>query len=364
METYLLIANLVLLIGLGIGVFYILRHKRKPEDKGDANALLNQINDLRRDLKQTTKEQRSEMSEQLDKIQKRMIAQTKDYSKNVEKMTKQLTELKGTSEQVLDFSKQLQSLEKILKNPKQRGILGEYWLETLLGQVLPPDNYEMEYQLGKDEEGAGLRPDAVLFVRDKKIPIDAKFSLDNYNKITQESDPDKRETLEKKFKRDIKNRIDETAKYVQPDALGTTNFAFMFIPAEGVYHGLLANRVGATKINSRNLIEYAFEKNVLIVSPTPFFAYLQTVLLGLKALQIEEDAEMIQKQAGKLMNHLRKYEQDHNKIGKHLQTTMRAYNRSSKEFKKIDKDVYRLTEGDAGRELEPGKVDPDKADVD
>jgi DNA recombination protein RmuC len=132
-------------------------------------------------------------------------------------------------------------------------------------------------------------------VKDKIIPIDSKFSLENYNKILEEKDELKREIYLKDFRTDLKKRIDETSKYIRPEE-GTMEFAFMFIPSEGIYYDLLVNKVGTLKANSVDLIEYAFkEKKVIIVSPTSFYAYLQTVLQGLRALQIEENALEIRK---------------------------------------------------------------------
>ncbi|MBI5794224.1 DNA recombination protein RmuC [Candidatus Uhrbacteria bacterium] len=183
------------------------------------------------------------------------------------------------------------------------------------------------------------------------IPIDAKFSLENYNRISQEVEAERRESLEREFKADVKLRIDETSKYIQPEK-GTTNFAFMFVPAEGVYHNLISDSVGAVKVNSRNLIEYAFERGVMIVSPTSFFAYLQTVMLGLKALQIEDSVKDIQKQAEQLMRHMKAYEDHHNRLGKQLETTVRIFASSTQELKKVDKDIFRITAGTAGKQLD------------
>ncbi|MCR4314055.1 MAG: DNA recombination protein RmuC [Candidatus Uhrbacteria bacterium] len=354
---------LITLISAGLIIFFISR--RRPSSLDPANTqLLSLINDLRREIQDSTSSQRKEVEGKLDLMHDRMIKNMQDSSSALQKhfqhsfgvfrdVTERLTKLDETNKQVLNFSEQLQSLENILKNPKQRGILGEYWLEALLGQVLSPNGYQMQYPLGVDETtGQKLIPDAVLFVKDLLIPIDAKFSLENYNRISQETDAEKRELLEKEFKTDVKLRIDETSKYVKPQ-MGTTNFAFMFVPAEGVYHNLITQNVGAVKVNTRNLIEYAFEKGVMIVSPTSFFAYLQTVLLGLKALQIEDSVKDIQKQAENLMRHMKAYEDHHNRLGKQLETTIRTYTSSSQELKKIDKDIYRITEGTAGKEMEP-----------
>jgi len=169
--------------------------------------------------------------------------------------------------------------------------------------------------------------DAVIFIKDKIIPIDSKFSLENYNKILEEKDPKRKQELEKILKQDLKNRIEETAKYIRPNE-GTMDFAFMFIPSEGIYYDLLINQVGA-----------------IIVSPTSFYAYLQTVLQGLRALQIEESAKEIQKRVEVLRKHLLNYNEFLNKLGIHLKTVVSTYNRAYKEFAKIDKDMAKLTEG-------------------
>lgn len=269
-----------------------------------------------------------------------------ETTKIIKDVTERLTKLDETNRQVVNFADQLQSLQDILKNPKQRGILGEYYLEALLKNVMPPGSYEVQYHMGLDEKtGKDLIVDAVVFVKDKIIPIDSKFSLENYNRIVEEKDPLERERLEKVFKTDLKNRIDETAKYVLPGK-GTMDFAFMFIPHEAIYYDLLIAQVGAVKVNTRDLIEYAFkEKHVIIVSPTSFLAYLQTVLQGLKALQIEESAKDIVKRVGELGKHIASYEAMLQKLGNHLGTSVNTFNSAYKEFGKIDKDVMKISGG-------------------
>jgi DNA recombination protein RmuC len=242
-------------------------------------------------------------------------------------------------------------LQDILKNPKQRGILGEYYLETLLKNVLPPRSYEMQYKLGKDEDGKDLIPDAVVFIKDKIIPIDSKFSLENYNKLVEEQNPTEKERLEKLFVNDLKNRISETSKYIKPEQ-NTMEFAFMFIPHEAIYYDLLINKVGALKEETENLIQRAASKyKVIIVSPTSFLAYLQTVLQGLKAMQIEEKAKDIIKRVEELGVHLKKYEEYHLRLGTSLSTVVNHYNASGKEMKKIDKDITRITGSSPNIEL-------------
>jgi DNA recombination protein RmuC len=249
-----------------------------------------------------------------------------------------LTEVKETGKQVISFADQLQSLQDILKNPKQRGVLGEYYLETLLKNILPPGQYQMQYPFKNGEI-----VDAVVFIKDKVIPIDSKFSLENYNRLIETTDPTEKEKLEKSFVNDLKLRITETAKYIRPSE-GTMEFAFMFIPHEAIYYDLLVNKVGALKDENENLIQRAASKyKVIIVSPTSFLAYLQTVLKGLQALQIEEKAQEIIGRVGDLSKHIKAYEEYHGKLGNSLGTVVNHYNSSGKELRKIDKDFLKIT---------------------
>jgi len=265
-------------------------------------------------------------------------------------VTERLARLDETNKQVINFADQLQSLQDILKNPKQRGILGEYYLETLLKNVMPPGSFQMQYSFAD-----GTIVDAAVFVKDKIIPIDSKFSLENYNRLVEEKDPEARDRLEKSFKSDLKTRIDETSKYIKPGE-NTMDFAFMFIPHEAIYYDLLIAQVGNLKVNARDLIEYAFkERHVIIVSPTSFLAYLQTVLQGLRALQIEESAKEIKKRVEELGRHLSSYSEYMLKLGNTLGTTVSHYNTAHKEFLKIDKDVLRIVGVSSG--LQPLLVD-------
>jgi DNA recombination protein RmuC len=255
------------------------------------------------------------------------------------------------------MTEQLQNLQDILKNPKQRGILGEYYLETLLKNVMPPGSYEMQYGFPD-----GTIVDAAVFVKDKIIPIDSKFSLENYNRMSETNDPTEKARYEKIFVNDLKNRITETAKYIQPEQ-NTMDFAFMFIPHEAIYYDLILNKVGSVTEETENLIHRAASKyKVIIVSPTSFLAYLQTVLQGLKAMQIEESAKDIVKRVGELGKHLKSYEEYHNKLGNTLNTVVNHYNSSSKELKKVDKDVFRITENQVG--MDPMLLDKPAGDDD
>jgi DNA recombination protein RmuC len=327
METTLIIIIAVLVGGI-IAYFLFGKKEKKPENDTGIQ-LLTQISELIKTVDTKLGESHKQVSENLK-------FHSSESNKIIRDVTERLTRLDETNKQVISFADQLQSLENILKNPKQRGILGEYYLETVLKNVLPPGSYQMQYEFPDK-----TIVDAVVFVKDKIIPIDSKFSLENYNKMAEERDETERKKLEKVFENDLKNRIVETSKYIQPSK-GTTDFAFMFIPHEAIYYDLLTSKVGVSEENE-NLIQRAAGKyKVIITSPTSFLAYLQTVLQGLKAMQIEESAKDIIKKVADLGKHLKSYDEYHTKLGNALGTVVSHYNTSGKEFKKIDKDILRI----------------------
>jgi len=340
MEIYLILTIIILIIAFAATVFMLAR--KKPEPEKDNQSLLMLQNQL--------KEIRETMDSKLGESHKAIQQQFGQSARIIADVTEKLTKLDDTNKQVVGFAQQLQSLENVLKNPKQRGVLGEILLQQVLENVMPPGQFQMQYKFNN-----GDIVDAIIRTKEGIIPIDSKFSLENYNKIIEEKDPVKHEQLEKQFKQDLKNRIDETSKYIRTKEK-TTEFAFMFIPSEAIYYDLLVNQIGAIKVNTRDLIEYAFQqKKVIIVSPTTFLAYLQTVMQGLRALKIEESAKEIRKQVEQLGRHLESYNSFLTKLGISLGTTVSHFNNASKEFKKIDKDVYKIAE--VGGKNEPVQLD-------
>jgi DNA recombination protein RmuC len=330
--TVAIVVGILVIAALNVVLWFLLRRERNGGDERGIDVVLQQLNELRRDVDH-------KLGESTKTLHDSVKTQLSESTRIVREVTEGLTKLDETNRQVISFADQLQHLQDVLQNPKQRGVLGEYYLETVLKNVLPPGRYQMQYGFQNGEV-----VDAVIFLeKDKILPIDSKFSLENYNRILESRDQGEREKLEKAFKVDLKNRIDETSKYIRPEE-NTMDFAFMFIPSEGIYYDLLINQVGAVKTNTRDLIEYAFQqKKVIIVSPTSFLAYLQTVMQGLKSLQIEEQAKEIQKRVGELGRHLGSYNEFMLKLGNALATTVNHYNTAHKELGKVDKDVLRIT---------------------
>jgi DNA recombination protein RmuC len=333
---------ILLLVGIAIVIIILLR--KKPEVKDDANLslLLQQMNELSRVMDSKMSESRLEMrttvQTQFSESQKLLREINEQMRNSLIDVTKEQTKTNEATSRFTVIAEQLANLEKTLKHQKQRGNWGEASLELILQNTLAPGQYKMQFPFSNKEV-----VDAVIITKEGIIPIDAKFSLDNYNRITQSIDDRQREELEKEFKNDLKKRIDETAKYIRPEE-GTLPFAFMYIPAEGIYYDLLVNEIGATKVNTRNLIDYAYnDKKVIIVSPTTFMAYLQSVLYGFKAFKIEETAKDIIKRVDELGKHLKAYEDYMTKLGNALGTTVNHYNTAYKELGKVDKDVTRIT---------------------
>ena len=317
---------------LGIGTVIFLLLKKKPEepkkDDGQLLMLQQQINQISQTL-----------DNKLSESNKNQQFQFNQSAKIIGDVRERLAKLDETNRQVVSFADQLKSLQDILKNPKQRGILGEYYLETVLKNVLPPGSYQMQYGF-KD----GVMVDAAVFGDKLIIPIDSKFSLENYNRMVLASDAQEKKRLEMAFVSDLKLRIDETAKYVKPEEK-TTDFAFMFIPSEAVYYDLLINKVGVMAEDHQNLVYYAGRKKVIVVSPTSFLAYLQTVLQGMKNQKISEQAQMIIKEVERLGKHMFTYSEYVNRMGENLDKTVSSYNKARAEFLKVDKDVVKITDG-------------------
>lgn len=333
------ISVVALLAVLLIVQLYATFFRRKEDAKDDRDGLLF--------LQQQMEKLRDTMDRRLGEsnrdIRETVKTQLGESTKIVREVTEGLTKLGETNRQVIGFAEQLRQLQDVLKNPKQRGILGEYYLETVLQNVLPPGSFQMQYGFPNGEI-----VDAAVFVKDKIVPIDSKFSLENYNRLVEAREPAERAQLEKLFINDLKLRIQETSKYIRPTE-GTTDFAFMFIPSEGVYYDLLANSITG---GEENLIQRAAGKyKVIIVSPTSFLAYLQTVLQGLKAMEIEEKAQDIIKNVEKLGTHIAKYEDYYQKLGNTLATTVNHYNAGYKELAKMDKDITRITGEAVGVEV-------------
>lgn len=331
----------VIILGIlvvGLLAMLLLQQRKSPADETQ-NALL-----LKADMTELTKSMgalkdglQKQLQDQANVSAKQIQTQSAASIKILEQVTEKLTKLEGTNKNVGDIASELKSLQNVLQNPKQRGVIGEYYLEQILKNTLPPGSFSLQYRLGE-----GTIVDAVIKYEDKLLPLDSKFSLENYNRMIEAKDVE-REVLEKAFKTDIKNRIDETSKYIKPGK-GTLDQALMFIPSETIYYDILTEKVG---INGRNLLAYAGEKKVTIVGPTTLSAMLQTIAQGLRSIEIHKDTEKIRKNIEQLQKHLISHNGYMQKLGASLGTTVGHFNTTYKELGKIDRDIVKIADTDA-----------------
>ena len=358
---------LLIVLVAGFALVYFKKNEKNNSLENDFLLRLNEnlrkeIQEIRKEISQNSDKGRREIEEKLLVINKGinsfqtsskedMQKQLASSNKVIQEVTTELQKIKGTNEQVLGFANQMKTLEKILSNQKQRGILGEIQLENLLANVLPPELFQMEYHFNNGEA-----VDAIVKVGDFLIPIDAKFSLDNYNRMIESEDKTEIDLLERTFKDDIKKRIDETSKYIRTSEK-TTDYAYMFIPADGLYQDLLNSRVGSLKINSKDLVSYAYTKKVMIVSPMSLFPMLQITVKALHNMKVERSIDEIMTNIDKLSNHLNAYKDVHDSLGKTIRTVVNHFNKSSKEFNKIDKDITKISGGSSSIQFKENTIE-------
>lgn len=344
-----------ILLGFAATIYVLVQKIQKLEQQSSVDMLKTDIVELNRSLGAMQQHVGDKLDNSSLRMQQSMQRQLTESAKLVSDVSTRLAKLDETNRRVVDVADELKTLQNVLSNPKQRGVFGEYYLQSVLENVLSTKQFQMQYKF-KDGEIA----DAVVRLEgDMLLAVDSKFSLENYNRMVASKSKSEREALLAKVRADLKGRIDETSKYIRPDE-HTMDFAFMFIPSESLYYDLLIGDVG-TGAGARDLVEYAFrDRKVIIVSPTSFMAYLQTVLQGLRSLQIEQQAKEIQVRVGQLGRHISVYEQLMQKLGGSLSTTVNHFNNAHKELKKIDKDVVRIA--DTTPAVEPLLVDKPQKD--
>ena len=335
---------LVLLLGFAV----IKKPSAPAPDTSSAMLLKADMTELTKGMMDLKDGLQKQLTEQMGNSNKSMQSQWASSNKILTEVTQRLTELDKTNKNVGDIASELKTLQNVLQNPKQRGVIGEFYLEQILKNILPPGAFELQYKITE-----GMIVDAAIKLDDKILPIDSKFSLENYNRLIDAKDGE-REGLEKLFKIDIKNRIDETSKYILPGK-GTLDQALMFIPSEAIYYDLLANKVGLGGVSGRNLMQYAAEKKVTVVGPSTLSAMLQTIIQGLRSMEIHRDTEKIRKNIEQLQKHLLAHNAYMIKLGSSLGTTVGHYNTTYKELGKIDRDIVKIADTDAS--IEPLLLD-------
>jgi DNA recombination protein RmuC len=347
--------TVVIILGLVVVVLVFLLVRRAPSPPSEASGLIKQdLTEISRGLSELKDSLSEKIDARLEKSQNSMGQQLESSARLIKDVTERLTKLDETNKRVVDVADELKQLQNVLQNPKQRGVLGEFYLEQILQNLLPPGSYELQYKLAD-----GFVVDAVIMLEGKMLPVDSKFSLENYNRLIDAKGAE-RVALEKLFKEDLKKRIDETAKYIQPKK-GTLEQAFMFIPSEAIYYDLLANKIGAAGVNGRDLLQYAVrDKKVTVVGPSTLSVMLLTIVEGMRSHQIQKDFEIIRKNIEQLSTHLVAYDGHFKKVGNSLGATVGHYNSASKELARIDKDIVKIAATEAS--IDPLLLDRPLAD--
>ncbi len=304
--------------------WWVRRALRRPRDDQSLMLLQNQINALNAQVSQALDSTRKSMDERLD-----------NAARVIQGVHQQLGTLQQHSQRIFEIGKDISSLQAILQAPKLRGNLGELFLEDLLSQVLPPGYYETQHAF-KD----GEKVDAVVVLKAGLVPVDAKFPLENFRRATEAQQDDERAAAKKAFLKDVKKHVDDIArKYIRTDE-GTFDFALMYIPAENVYYEAI---VKDTEFGGeQSLFHYGMSKRVIPVSPNSFYAYLQTILLGLKGMRVEESARDLLDQIGSLHKEFERFSEAFRLVGQHLDNSRTKFTEAEKRLGKFDDKLQQI----------------------
>jgi DNA recombination protein RmuC len=289
--------------------------------------------------------QLGQVTQQLQKSTGDLNTRLDNAARVVQEVSKGLGSLSEATQKVFLVGKDIASLQEILRSPKLRGGLGELFLGDLLAQIFPPAHYSLQHRFK-----SGEAVDAVIRIGESLVPVDAKFPLENFKRVVETASEEERKAARKKFLADVKKHIDAIAgKYILPDE-GTFDFALMYIPAENVYYELIIKDEAVD--TDKALLNYAFMRRVIPVSPNSFYAYLQTILLGLKGLHIEEQAQEILKNLARLSGDFKKFQEEFELVGRHLTNAKGKYDDADKRLDKFSDRLQALSGTEAGHVIE------------
>lgn len=282
-----------------------------------------------------------QVTEQLNQGTNVMNANSEAIGKNIAAvqitfagLQKQVGEMTEQARQLSDVSRAVTAIEHVLRAPKLRGNFGEEQLENLLGLVFSKQQYELQHRFS-----SGETVDAILLLPLGYVAVDAKFPLENFRRIAESESEDEKRVLRRDFLRDVRKRVDEIAsRYIRP-AEGTLPFALMYVPAENVYY----EAVIRNEDEPFQLYRYCLEKRVIPVSPNSFYAYLQTIMVGLKGMQVSQRAETIVREIESLKIELEKFSKAYDTVGTHIKNATAKLEESSRLLNKVELRVEGLS---------------------
>jgi DNA recombination protein RmuC len=275
------------------------------------------------------------MNQSLNANQSNITRQLDSSTRVFSEIHTKLGALETTTKHIEDLGKDISALNDILQAPKLRGNLGEYLLAELLKQIFPASNYETKYNFKN-----GTQVDAIIKLGGYIVPVDSKFPLESYQRLISTDNEEGKKTFKNVFINSVKKRIDETANYINP-AEGTFDFAMMYIPAENVFYETIINDSFTNK--EYELLNYAMSKQVIPVSPNSFYAYLMALVFGLKGLKIEQEAKTILGELSQVQTRFKKFFEDYDVVGKHLNNAIGKFNETSKGAEKLNDQMGRIT---------------------
>lgn len=326
-----IVFGLCLLAAAALAAFFAWRASRRPEPDGNATLLLHQqLDGMRAQMGQTLDRLTGELNRRLEEVSHRVADSQKSVGERLDNAARVVGEVQRSlgalgqaSERIFEVGKDIAGLSEILKAPKMRGGLGEYFLGDLLGQILPAKHFGTQHGFK-----TGNTVDAVIRLGGRLVPVDSKFPLENFRKVTEAKTDEERKALKKKFVTDVKKHISDIAsKYILPDE-DTYDFAFMYIPAENVYYEVIVKDEDGD--GDKSLTEFALKHRVIPVSPNSFYAYLQAIILGLRGFEIEENARVIMQNLARLQGDFVRFRDDFEVLGKHISGARGKYEDAEK----------------------------------
>jgi DNA recombination protein RmuC len=314
--------------------------------------LQQQVSALRETVAQSLESGQSRVNERLEALsrnvgerieasRKTLDERLESTGKVVREVQRSLGEVDASVKGVSQITRDIRALQDILKAPKLRGGLGEFFLGDLLAQVFPPSQYTLQYGFA-----SGERVDAVIRAGNGLVPVDAKFPLENFRRVVEAEGEEAQRKERRAFLTDIRKHVNDIAtKYIRPDE-GTYDFALMYIPAENVYYEAVVRDEEIA--DEKGVLSYALSKRVIPVSPNSFYAYLQVILIGLQGLRIESQARQILERIQGLRAEFSRLGDDFGVAGKHMSNALNRYAEAEKHLNRFAALLETLSEMSPG----------------